>query len=118
MEKEITCIICPIGCIIRVCGEGEAIASIEGHTCKRGETYARAEFRHPERILTSTAKVEGAKVPLVPLRSNKPLPKEKQMDCMKEIAALSLRAPIKRYDLLIANILGTGVDIVATGDAE
>jgi CxxC motif-containing protein len=115
-EKKITCIICPIGCEITVQGEGDRIDSITGHTCKRGEEYARSEFTHPTRILTSTAKVVGADVPLVPLRSSAPVPQELLFACMAEIQKLEIKAPVKRYDVLIPNILGTGIDIVATGN--
>lgn len=117
-EKKITCIICPIGCEITVKGEGEEILSVEGHTCKRGETYARAEFTHPERILTTVAKVGGGSVPVVPVRSARPLPQEQLFACMDEIRKLHLQPPIHRYDVLIENVLGTGVDIVATGSVE
>ena len=117
-EKNITCIICPIGCEITVQGEGDRIDSITGHTCKRGEEYARSEFIHPTRILTSTAKVVGANVPLVPLRSSAPVPQELLFDCMAEIQKLEVKAPVKRYDVLIPNILGTGIDIVATGNVD
>ena len=117
-EKKVTCIICPIGCEITVKGEGEKIASIEGYTCKRGEAYARSEFTHPTRILTSTAKVVGSDSPLVPLRSSAPIPQELLFACMDEIRKLEVKAPVKRYDVLIENILGTGIDIVATGNVD
>lgn len=117
-EKIITCTVCPMGCAITVKGEGGTILSVTGHTCPRGERYARDEFVHPVRILTSTALVEGcAAGPLVAVRSNKPIPKELQAACMKEIHALRLSVPVRRYDVLIENILSTGADIVATGEA-
>lgn len=118
MEKIITCTVCPMGCRITVKGEGERIDSVEGYTCPRGEQYARAEFVHPVRILTSTALVEGcAAGPLVAVRSSKPVPKELLAGCMEQIHALKLATPVHRYDVLIPNILGTGADIVATGEA-
>ncbi|MEM1483895.1 DUF1667 domain-containing protein [Oscillospiraceae bacterium PP1C4] len=117
-EKKIICIVCPIGCNITVQGEGDQIELMEGFTCKRGEEYARNEFIHPVRILTSTAKVEGSCVPLVPVRSNKPVPKELLFDCMNEIRKLNVKAPVYCQDVLIPNILGTGIDIVATGCVE
>ena len=117
-EKRITCIICPIGCEITVCGEESRIDSIAGNTCKRGEAYARDEFIHPARILTSTVKVTGADVPLVAVRSSKPIPKELLLDCMEQIRKLEVKAPVKRYDPLIPNILGTGADIVATAGTD
>ena len=54
---------------------GELI--IEGHSCKRGEVYAREEFVSPKRILTTTIRVESGFLPLIPVRSDKLLPKER-----------------------------------------
>lgn len=118
MEKEITCTVCPMGCRITVCGEGEVIHSVKGYICARGEQYARSEFVHPVRILTSTALVSGSSEPLVAVRSNRPLPKELLMNCMKKIHTLHLQAPVYRYQVLIPNIMDTGVDIVASGEAK
>lgn len=119
MEKQITCIICPVGCEITVCGEGEHIDSIEGFSCKRGETYARTEFIHPVRILTSTVKMEGTREPLLPVRSSMPIAKELQLACIHELRKLTVHPPVARHQVLIANILNTGADIIATAtDAE
>ncbi len=117
MKKEIICTVCPMGCRITVEGEGEKIESITGHTCKRGEQYASAEFAHPVRILTTTMRLEGGKNPVIPVRSAKPVPKEKIMDCMEAIRESAAEAPVRVYDVLIENVCGTGVDIVATGEA-
>ncbi|MDR1744128.1 MAG: DUF1667 domain-containing protein, partial [Planctomycetota bacterium] len=62
--KTITCTTCPVGCDIVVDGDGTTITSMEGAACKRGQEYAAAEYTHPERILTSLVKVDGAAVPL------------------------------------------------------
>ena len=117
MEKEIICTVCPIGCRIKVVGEGEKVESVTGYTCKRGLEYATAEFTHPVRILTTTVKVEGADTPLVAVRSNKPVPKELLFDCMAEIKKVKLEAPVKRYQVVIENICGCGADIVTTAEA-
>ena len=116
-EKEITCTVCPQGCRIIVRHENGNITSIKGYTCYRGEEYARNEFIKPVRILTSTALVDGSGTPLVALRSNKPIPKDMLLHCMNAIYGLKLTAPVRRYDILIPNILNTGADIVATGEA-
>lgn len=116
-EKTIICTVCPQGCHITVCAKSGAISSAEGFRCRRGEQYAKSEFTNPVRILTSTALVSGSDTTLVALRSNKPIPKELLLPCMKEISALRLAAPVHRYDVLIPNILNTGADIVATGEA-
>lgn len=116
MEKVITCITCPLGCDITVRGDGEKITHMEGSGCKRGEEYARNEFIHPLRLLTSVVRMEGADALLVPVRSDKPLPQELLLKCMDKIRDISVAAPVLRYDILIPDILGTGVNIVATGE--
>ena len=114
MKKEIICTVCPRGCHIQVEGEGEKILSVEGQGCKRGQEYASAEFAHPVRILTTLVKIAGVSNDLLPVRSSKPLPKEKIFDCMDVIRATCVKLPVNRYDVIVPNICGTGVDIVAT----
>lgn len=117
MKKEIICTVCPRGCHIQVEGEGDKILSVEGQGCKRGLEYASAEFAHPVRILTTLVKLDGQN-DLLPVRSNKPVPKEKLFDCMEVIRAATVKVPVNRYDVVVANICGTGVDIVATKAIE
>jgi len=117
-EKIITCITCPIGCNIIVRGAGEEIFYMEGYQCKRGEEYARNEFVHPVRILTTTVKVEGADCPLIPVRSDKPVPQELLMQCMEKIKDVVVESPVFRYDVIIPDILGTGANIMSTGEVR
>lgn len=117
-EKTITCITCPVGCDILVRGEGDVITHMEGNRCKRGEEYARNEFAHPVRILTTTVKLEGADSPLLPVRSDKPVPRDLLMPCMREIRNIRIQAPISRRHVIVPDILGTGANIVATGEGR
>jgi CxxC motif-containing protein len=91
---------------------------MEGNECDRGKEYARNEYFHPKRILTTVVKVSGADVPLVPVRSDKPLPKELLLQCMDLLKAITLEAPVSRYDVIIKDILGTGANIRATNSAR
>ena len=118
MKKEIICTVCPRGCRIQVEGEGEKIINVEGYGCKRGLEYASAEFAHPVRILTTTVKLAGVQNDLLPVRSSKPVPKEKLFECMEVIRAACVKAPVARYDVIIPNICGCGADIVATKSVE
>ena len=118
MKKEIICTVCPRGCHIQVEGDGDQILNVEGYGCKRGLEYGSSEFAHPVRILTTTVKLSGVDNDLLPVRSNKPLPKEKIMDCMALIRAAAVKAPVARYAVIIPNICDTGVDIVATKAVE
>jgi len=113
--KDIRCIICPTGCLVHVENiDGELI--IEGHSCKRGEEYAREEFVAPKRILTTTMQVESGFLPLIPVRSEKPIPKDKLEEILKEIAKVKTKAPIKMGDVLIQNVLGLDINIIASRD--
>jgi len=113
MKKDIVCTVCPRGCLIRIEGEGDTILRAEGHSCDRGLKYASAEFSHPERILTTTVRIAGVVNDLLPVRSNKPVPREKLFDCMEAIRDAQVELPVTCYDVVIPNISGTGVDIVA-----
>lgn len=116
MKKEIICTVCPLGCHIMVEGSREeGITSIEGYKCRRGKEYANQEFLHPVRILTSTLKIEGEDR-LVTVRSDRPVPKERIMDCMEIIRKTTVKAPVKIYDVLISDICGCEANIVATSD--
>ena len=116
MQKEIICTVCPRGCHIQVNGENDKVISMDGYGCKRGISYAEAEFTAPVRILTTIVKIAGKDNDLCPVRSNKPLPKDKIFNAMEIIKQVSVQAPVKRYDVIVENILDTGVDIVATKD--
>ncbi len=112
-SKETRCIVCPTGCLVHVENiNGELI--IEGHSCKRGEEYAREEFIAPKRILTTTMRVENGFLPLIPVRSDVLLPKEKLKETLKEIAKTVVKAPIKMGDILIQNVVGLDVNIIAS----
>ncbi|MGI6117571.1 MAG: DUF1667 domain-containing protein [Bilifractor sp.] len=118
MKKQIICTVCPNGCRIDAEGTEDKIISLTGNKCKRGEVYATNEFFHPVRILTTTMKTTSKEHPLIPVRSKEPIPKEKMMDAMKEIRKTVAKTPIHTYDVLIEDICGTGIPIVATGDLE
>ncbi len=114
-EKTLRCIVCPTGCEIHVKNvNGELI--VEGHTCKRGEEYAKNEFVAPKRILTSTMRVKNGLLPLIPIRTSEPVLKEKLNEILKEIALKTVEAPINLGDILIENVLDLGVNIIASRD--
>lgn len=113
---EITCISCPMGCDVTLEVDDGDILSINGASCPAGEEYVKEEYRNPTRILPTTARVSGGVLPLVPVKSAEPLPKGELEAAMEEIAAVELEAPVELGDVVVANVCGTGVDIVATRD--
>ena len=114
MKKNLICVSCPLGCPIEVEIENGEVISVTGNTCKRGDAYARTEITNPMRSLTTSVKVIGGVHPVVSVKSAGPVPKDKMFDCMKIINSASVNAPVKIGDVIIENILGLGVDIVAT----
>ena len=112
--KELTCIICPRGCHLVVDDD----LNVTGNACPRGEKYAKQELTNPTRTLTSTVKIISKTAVRVPVKSKEPLPKGRIMDAMEVINKAEVLAPIHIGDVVIANILGLGIDIVATKDIE
>jgi len=113
-EHDIICTGCPKGCQVIIKTEGDKITDIYGYECPTGKEYAINEFKNPTRILPTTVKVEGGEFPLVPVKTAAPIPKSDLIKAMNFIAEKTVKAPIEIGDILIENILNTGVDVVAT----
>jgi len=119
MEKrELICIGCPLGCPLTVTVDGGEAVSVQGNTCKRGDVYARKEVANPTRIVTSTVIVEGGSDATVSVKTANDIPKGMIFDCMKALKGVSVQAPVHIGDVVVPNVAGTGVDIIATGNVE
>ncbi|MDD6012911.1 MAG: DUF1667 domain-containing protein [Oscillospiraceae bacterium] len=118
MKKDLICVSCPLGCMLSVeLSEKGEVISVTGNTCPRGKKYAEDECTNPVRMLTSTVKVNGGKLAVVPVKTSVPIPKGKMFDCMKVINNEVVDAPVRMGDVIICNICDTGADIVATNEA-
>ena len=118
MEKrELTCINCPLGCLLTVTADGDKIEEISGYTCPRGKTYAEKEVTNPTRIVTSTVKVVGGRSERVACKTATDIPKDKIFDVMRAINAAEVQAPVVIGEVLIRDAAGTGVDVIATAHA-
>ena len=114
--KNFICINCPLGCPLTVEVENGQVVKVSGNTCKRGETYAVKEITAPSRTVTSTVRVKGGERPVVAVRTKTDIPKDKIFACMEAINAVEITAPVKIGDVVIADVCGTGVDVVATAN--
>lgn len=111
-----TCIVCPRGCSLEVDPEA---GTVVGNSCKRGFEHGLAEATNPVRTLTTTVRVvddNGETVDMEPVRTAQPIPKRLVFDAMREVDALRVKRPIRRGDVLISNLLGARVDLIATKD--
>ena len=116
MTKDMICIGCPLGCSLTVEYEGNKALSVTGNTCKRGAEYGKTEIENPVRSIHSTVKVEGGEHPVVPVKTANAIPKTLIFECMKEINKVTVKAPVKIGQVIISNVLDTGIDIVATNN--
>ncbi len=117
MERQITCINCPVGCRLQVTLVNGQVTKVEGQGCKRGETYAHQECVAPTRMVTAAVPVANRSTP-VSVKTREPIPKEQIFACMKQLSALALLAPVRMGDVVLANVCGTGVDVIATKTVE
>lgn len=116
MTKELVCVACPLGCGISVELDDGKVVSVTGNTCPRGKAYAETECTNPTRMITSTVRVNGGRLAMVPVKTSVPIPKGAMFDVMKEINKVRVDAPVMVGQVLIKNVLGTGADIIATNE--
>ena len=117
-EKEITCIVCPIGCKILVRMDGSKLEILSGYKCKKGIEYSRNEALDPRRMLTTSALVKNGDWPLVSVKSSQPVPKEKLFFVLQKVKKADVNAPVILGEIVIKNVADTGIDIIATKTVE
>ena len=115
-EKNLICITCPVGCRLKVTGEVTDSAddlNVSGHQCKRGITYAYDEITNPVRMVCTTAKIRGGIHKVIPVRTDKPIADKYKLEVVKAVNKIVLTSPVKMGDVIIPDLFGTGVNIVA-----
>lgn len=114
MEQTITCINCPVGCRMTVVlSEQGDFVSVTGNTCPRGAKYAQQECTLPERMITAVIPVAGCETPLS-VKTASPVPKKIIFDIMSELSAIQVSAPVSIGQVILPNVLDTGINIIAT----
>ncbi len=116
--KIMNCITCPMGCELTVTLEDGKVIDVKGNICPRGKKYAETELTAPMRMLTSTVQVAGGLLPLLPVVSKNVLPKGQVEACAEYLRTVQVEAPIAEGQVVCGNILGLGVDIVASRAME
>lgn len=107
-----------MGCGLEVTYDAEKVMSVKGNECPRGKDYAAKEIFHPERIVTTTVRVKGARIPVLPVKTRKSVPKELGMKIVRAASKITVDAPVLTGDVIISDVLGTGVDLVAARTVE
>ena len=113
-QRELICINCPLGCSLTVSMQEGEVLSVTGNSCPRGEAYGRKECTNPTRIVTSTVRVTGGSLPVVSVKTASDIPRDKMQDCIRALRDVTLTAPIRISDVVLENVAGTGVNVIAT----
>jgi CxxC motif-containing protein len=113
-KKHFVCVVCPIGCEVDVVHDGSKIISMEGKKCEKSEEFVSQELIEPMRILTTTVRIQGSRWPVIPVRTDKPVPKRLFPRIMRQLRRVRLQVPINISDVVVGDVLGTGANILAT----
>ena len=111
---NLICIGCPLGCPLTVEMKAGEVKSVAGNTCPRGDAYAKKELTNPTRIVTSTVRVAGGRLAMVSVKTENDIPKGKIFECVKALKDVEVTAPVKIGDVIVENVAGTGVNVIAT----
>lgn len=109
---EYICIVCPVGCLLKVEMDGGHVLKVEGAGCSRGVEYAKREFSDPRRTVFTVVKVRNGKIPVVSVKTSRPIPKKQVFNLMRILALVELEAPVEIGDVVLKDVYGA--DVVAT----
>ena len=136
VEKDLICIVCPVGCRLKITkDEGatyeainvenassafrESLAltidelKVSGEQCKRGIAYAYEEITNPTRMVCTTVKIQGGIHPVIPVRTDKPIPEKYKFEVVKAVKDITLTSPIEMGEVIVEDLFGTGVNLIA-----
>jgi CxxC motif-containing protein len=113
-KKHFVCVVCPIGCEIDVVHDGSKIISMAGNKCEKSEEFVIQELIEPMRILTTTVRIEESRWPVIPVRTDKSVPKRLFPRIMRQLRRIKLQAPVNMLDVVVRDVLHTGANIIST----
>lgn len=113
MKRVLTCIGCPMGCMLDVTVDNGQVATVTGNLCARGTRYAQEEIASPTRMLTTVVPITGASRRTVAVKTSESVPKESMFACMAALRDVSVQAPVHMGDVLVQNLASTGISLVA-----
>lgn len=115
-KKSLICVTCPMGCGLDVALEDGQVMAVEGQGCKRGLAYARDEIANPRRVVTTTVRVQAGRHPLLPVYTDGPFPRAQILELLAELRQVAVSAPVQAGQVILADALGTGIQVLASRD--
>ncbi len=113
-QTTIVCVVCPVSCPVLVEFEGDGVIRTDHNQCKLALDYVTDELFDPRRTLTTSLPVDGGKAPLVSVKTAHGLPKDLVLDAMQSLTGIHVNAPVRIGDVIVEDVLGTGIELVAT----
>jgi CxxC motif-containing protein len=113
VEEKVICVTCPKGCTLWVTRDGQTVLSV-ANGCKRGHEYAQQELTDLRRMVASSVRIQGALHPLLPVYTSAPFPKPRIPELLVLLRDVELNAPVALDQVLLENVLGTGINIQAS----
>jgi CxxC motif-containing protein len=111
--KRLYCITCPAGCLLTVIGSGFEMV-IDGNKCEKGREFAKHEMSNPSRTLTTTVRTKFPGVPVISVRTDGEIPRDKLMDAMKQLSGVVVETELGCGDTVLENVANTGVRVIIT----
>lgn len=118
MNKTLICIECPKGCSLKVTLDDNRVVSVEGNQCAKGQEYATTEFENPKRLVTSTVLANNLSIKMIPVRTDKPVAKDKVLDVVDRLRKVCVNHPVRIGEVIVENVMGLNVNIIATRQAK
>lgn len=115
-QKALICVTCPMGCRLDVTLVDGQVVAVEGQGCKRVLAYARDETANPRRVVTTTVRVQAGRHPLLPVCTHGPFPKGQIFALLAELRRVAVSAPVQAGQIILADALGTGIQVLASRD--
>lgn len=108
---DTVCIRCPIGCHLHI-EDNNGNILVTGNRCPRGAEYGKQEFVCPMRTITTIYPLKNGGT--LAVRTNKAVKKEIYFDVLNAIKSAPEPRKPKFGDVLIKNVMNSGVDVVIT----
>lgn len=115
-EVQLICTACPQGCTLTALIENGEVIKITGNNCKKGLDYGMTEMTDPRRMVATTVKVKNGFHPLLPVYTEQPVPKPLIPQVLAEIRKVEVTAPVRIKSVILENVLGTGINVLASRD--
>ena len=113
-KKHFTCVTCPVGCEVDVEVKDGNIISMKGNRCDKVKEFVLQELKEPMRVFTTIVRIKGAKYAMLPVRTDKPIPKRLFIQAIEQLSYIDLQAPVHMSNVIVKDVAGSGANIVAT----